>query len=173
MYPLMVLSHPDQFANVEPLLGVAVRVTLLSPRKLAEQMSCGKETTVPQSIPPYPVTIPLPLPEFSTVRVHIGCTPKATTFVLGPYSVLLSPTLTVTVYAPGVRGAVHETGSHPEVLDRVPPSVAQEQVKGSFSGSEATTVMVEVPPRGTCVELAVRLVIIGGLLPANVNIDSL
>jgi hypothetical protein len=60
VFPL-VLSHPDQLVSLEPLPGVAVRVTvleagLLSARKISEQSS-------PQLIP-VPATVPLPSPDF-------------------------------------------------------------------------------------------------------------
>jgi hypothetical protein len=53
VFPL-VLSHPDQLVSTEPLLGVAVRVTLLPLTRTSEQ-------SLPQSIP-VPVTVPLPVP---------------------------------------------------------------------------------------------------------------
>ena len=83
---------------------------------------------------------------------------------------LLSVTLTETVYVPGVPGAVHVTEPHPVVEDRLPPVAVQEQVKGLFSGSEATTVTVEVPPAATFSGLAVRLVMVGGWFPADTTI---
>jgi hypothetical protein len=61
VFPL-VLSHPDQPANTEPVLGVAVRVTLVPSDTVEEQL-------LPQSIPS-PVTVPLPSPDFWTESVR-------------------------------------------------------------------------------------------------------
>jgi hypothetical protein len=63
VFPL-VLSHPNQVANTEPELGVAVRVTLVP-------SDTAKEQVLPQLIPP-PVTVPLPSPDFWTERVRSG-----------------------------------------------------------------------------------------------------
>jgi hypothetical protein len=48
---------------------------------------------------------------------------------------ILSVTLTVTVYVPGVAGAVQVFEVHPVVEDKLPPFVDHEQVKGSLLGS--------------------------------------
>jgi hypothetical protein len=54
---------PDQPANIDPLEGVAVRVTWMPEVKLASQVA-------PQLIPVgLEVTVPVPLPVFVTVRV--------------------------------------------------------------------------------------------------------
>ena len=63
--PLQSLT-PLQLAKVEPLLGVAVRVTVVATGKVAPHV-------LPQSIPTGElVTVPLPLPAFATERVVVG-----------------------------------------------------------------------------------------------------
>lgn len=60
-----VHTPPDQPANVEPVLGVAVRVTLVSGAMLALQVE-------PQAIPKGDETDPDPDPDFVTERVKLG-----------------------------------------------------------------------------------------------------
>ena len=61
-----VESHPDQLPNVEPLLGVAVSVTVVPSTKCAVHVPVDG----PQSMPTGTlVTTPLPLPAGMTVNV--------------------------------------------------------------------------------------------------------
>jgi hypothetical protein len=56
-----LVQAPPKPANVEPLAAVAVSVTIVPLATLAEQV-------VPQLIGP-PATVPLPVPDFVTLRV--------------------------------------------------------------------------------------------------------
>jgi hypothetical protein len=55
---------PVQPVNVEPVAGVAVRVT-------GVPLATGSEQSVPQPIPG-PVTVPVPVPPFTTVSVEVA-----------------------------------------------------------------------------------------------------
>ena len=64
--PVPEQPPPDQPAKLDPVAGEAVKVTLVPWSKLAEHVE-------PQLIPVgLEVTVPLPLPDFDTLKVYVG-----------------------------------------------------------------------------------------------------